>query len=135
MDNMRKEKANKDENSITHVLETWVVASKSQHETQETESGREAKIEANANSNVESEMAMDESTAGGCVETFPTLDLETWAVASESQHETQETESGGEAKIEAKANNNVDGKMAMDEKTVIDGAKVLPKIVNSRKVI
>ena len=51
--------------------------------TQETEGGGgEAKIEANANNNVEAKMDMDESMADGHLETFTTLILETSAVAS-----------------------------------------------------
>ena len=37
-------------------------------------------------------MDMDKSMADGHVETFLTFDLETWAVATGNQHETQETE-------------------------------------------
>ena len=44
---------------------------------------------------IESEMAMDESTADGHVETFLTPDLETSAVAPLCQRETGETEGGG----------------------------------------
>ena len=45
---------------------------------------------------------MDESMADGCFETFSTLVPENWAVASESQRETQEMEGGGEkAKVDA----------------------------------
>ena len=43
-----------------------------------------------ARNDIESEVAMDELTTDGRVETFRTLDLETWAVAFERQHETQE---------------------------------------------
>ena len=68
---------------------------------------------------IESEVAMDKSTVDDRVETFPTLDLETWAVASKCQHETQETESGGEEKIEANANNNVEAKMDIVGKHVL----------------
>ena len=78
---------------------------------------------------IESKMAMHESTADDHVKTFPTLDLETSAVAPKCQRETGETESDGEAKIEADANNNVEGKMSKDESTVTDGAEVLPTIV------
>ena len=78
---------------------------------------------------------MEEFTADDRVETFPTLDLETWVVASESQHEIQEKESGGEANIEDNANNNVQQKVAMDEKTVTDGAEVLPTIVPETSAI
>ena len=46
---------------------------------------------------------MDESMVYGHVETFSTLVLETWAVASKRQRETQETEGGGE---EVKARTN-----------------------------
>ena len=53
---------------------------------------------------IESKMAMHESTADDHVKTFPTLDLETSAVAPKCQRETGETESDGEAKIEANAN-------------------------------
>ena len=41
-------------------------------------------------------MDMDESMAYGHVETFLTLYLETWAVASGNQHETKEMDGGGE---------------------------------------
>ena len=52
------------------------------------------------------EMAMDKSMVDGRVETFSTLVPETWAVASESQRETQKTEGGGdEVKVEANACN------------------------------
>ena len=44
---------------------------------------------------IESEMAMDESTADGHVETFLTPDLETSAVAPVYQRKTGETEGGG----------------------------------------
>ena len=50
---------------------------------------------------IELKMAMHESTADDHVKTFPTLDLETSAVAPKCQRETGETESDGEAKIEA----------------------------------
>ena len=57
--------------------------------------------------NIELEVAM-KSMEDGHVEIFPTLDLETWAVVSEIQHETQETEGdGGEAKVIDNANNEV----------------------------
>ena len=79
--------------------------------------------------NIESKMAMHDSTADGDVETFPKLHLETWAVVFESQHETQERKSGGESNIEANVNNNVEGKMFMDESMVIDGAELLPTVV------
>ena len=52
---------------------------------------------------IESEVAMDESMADGHVETFSTLVPETWADASESKRETQETEGGGE-EVKAEAN-------------------------------
>ena len=51
--------------------------------TQETEGGGgEAKIEANADNNIEAKMDMDELMADGHLETFTTLILETSAVAS-----------------------------------------------------
>ena len=43
-------------------------------------------------------MDMDESMADGHLKPFPTLILETSAVDSETQHETEETEGGGEKK-------------------------------------
>ena len=43
-------------------------------------------------------MDTDESMHDGWVETFPTLILETLAVASKNQCETEETEGGGEKK-------------------------------------
>ena len=49
---------------------------------------------------IESEVAMDESTADSRVETFPTLDPETSAVAPVCQRETGETE-GGDGKTKA----------------------------------
>ena len=58
----------------------------------------EAKIEVNADDNVEAKMDMDESMADGHLETFPTLVIETLAVASENQRETKDTEGGGEKK-------------------------------------
>ena len=84
---------------------------------------------------IESKMAMHESTTDDHVKTFPTLDLETSAVAPKCQHETGETESDGEAKIEADANNNVEGKMSKDESTVTDGAEVLPTIVHETTAV
>ena len=45
---------------------------------------------------IESEVDEDESMADGYVDTFSTLILETWAVASKRQRETQETEGGSE---------------------------------------
>ena len=67
--------------------------------SQETEGGsEEAKIEANVDNNVEAKMDMDKSMADGHLKTFPTLILETLAVASENQRETEETEGGGEEK-------------------------------------
>ena len=43
-------------------------------------------------------MDMHKSMADGHLETFPTLYLETSAVASETQRETEEMEGGGEKK-------------------------------------
>ena len=53
---------------------------------------------------IESEVAMDESTVDSRVETFSTLVLETSAVAPMCQCETGETEGGGDkTKVEADA--------------------------------
>ena len=88
--------------------------------TQEIESGGgEAKIEANVDNNVEAKMNMDEWMVDGHLETFPTLILETLAVASENQRETEETESGGEetkVKADAYEGERVD-EVAMGEMT------------------
>ena len=57
-----------------------------------------AKIKANANNNVEAKMDMDKSMVDGHLETFPTLILESLAVTSENQRETEETEGAREKK-------------------------------------
>ena len=71
------------EDSFTHVPETSTVASKSQHETEETDGGcGEVMDEANADNNIEAKIDMDESMVNGGGKTFPTLILEAWAVAT-----------------------------------------------------
>ena len=64
---------------------------------------------------------------------------ETWAVASESQHETPETKGGdGEAKVEANANNannKVEVKVDMDELMVGGDDKTFPTMVPDTWVV
>mgnify|MGYP000353112311 CR=1 FL=1 len=107
MENMAKVIDQRCLESSTLVLETWAVASENQRETQETEGGdEEAKVGADAHdgniatdNDIGPKMARMSKDHG---EDSSTLVLETSAVASESQHETEEMEGGyEEAKDEA----------------------------------
>ena len=107
MDNIAKVINQRRMESSTLVLETWVVASENQRETQETESGgEEAKVGADAHdgsiatdNDVGPQMARTSKDHG---EDSSTLVPENLAVVSESQHETKGMEGGcEEAKDEA----------------------------------
>ena len=98
--------------------------------TQETEGGGgEAKIEANVNNNVEAKMDMDESMADGHLETFPTLILETSAVASESQREIGEM---GDGRKEGKTESRAIRKMARTKADFAESRSVKPESNCSR---
>ena len=104
--------------------------------TQETEGGGgEAKIEANVDNNVEAKMDMDESMVDGHLTTFPTLILETSAVASEYQRETEETEGGG-TKKKSRLNNTRKRKSrrtTMDDKGQADLKGVTNYEISTKK--
>ena len=98
--------------------------------TQETEGGGgEAKIEANANNKFEAKMDMDESMADGHLETFPTLILETSAVASESQREIGEM---GDGRKEGKTESRAIRKMARTKADFAESRSVKPESNCSR---
>ena len=93
---------------FTLVLETWEVACKSQHETQEMEGGRgEVKVEANEINNVKMKVDMDDLIVNGSDKNFPTHALETWAFTSGNQHKTQGMECGDEGKLKANVKDDI----------------------------
>ena len=79
--------------------------------------------------NIESEVAMDELMADGSVETFPTLILETSAVASESQREIGEM---GDGRKEGKTESRAIRKMARTKADFAESRSVKPESNCSR---
>ena len=76
--------------------------------------------------NIESEVAMDESTTDSHVETFPTLDPETSAVAPVCQRETGETE-GGDGKTKAQHEEEEDRGQKGIPTPILETSAVVPK--------
>ena len=114
------------EDSFTQVPETWAVV-ESQRETQEMEGGSKGKDQDGVH-NIEAKIDMDESMVNdGSDKTFPSLVPETWAVASENQQKTQETEGGNKGEFKSDVKDDIKTKVskAIDQRQMDSFAHVL----------
>ena len=81
----------------TLLPETWVVVSENQHKTQETEGGNKGTSKSDVKDDIKTKVLQPIDQRK--MDSFAHV-LETWAVAIQSQRETQEIEDdGGEAKV------------------------------------